>query len=73
MLHVIHIMKVIGGYILPLTFSLKVGNNDTCKWFFFFFFFFFFTFNFLFKLLFVEYDGHVCFVSGSLKFLKGLF
>ena len=32
MTHVIHIMEVISGYILPLTSSLKVINNDTCKW-----------------------------------------
>jgi hypothetical protein len=32
MIHVIHIMEVIGGYILPLTSSMKVGNNDTYKW-----------------------------------------
>jgi hypothetical protein len=25
-------MEVIGGYILPLTSSMKVVNNDTCKW-----------------------------------------
>ena len=25
-------MKVIGGYILLLTSSMKVENNDTCKW-----------------------------------------
>ena len=25
-------MNVIGGYILPLTSSMEVGNNDTCKW-----------------------------------------
>jgi hypothetical protein len=32
MTHVIHIMEVIGGYILPLTFSMKIVNNDICKW-----------------------------------------
>ena len=32
MTHVIYIMEVIGGYILPLTSSLKVRNNDTCKY-----------------------------------------
>ena len=32
MTHVIYIMEVISGYILPLTSSMKVGNNDTCKW-----------------------------------------
>ena len=32
MTHVIHIMEVIGGYILSLTSFMKVGNNDTCKW-----------------------------------------
>ena len=32
MTHVIHIIEVIGGYILLLTSSKKVGNNDTCKW-----------------------------------------
>jgi hypothetical protein len=32
MTHVIHIMKVIGGYILQLTSSIKVVNNDTYKW-----------------------------------------
>jgi hypothetical protein len=30
--HVIHIMEVISGYILPLTSSMKVVNNNTCKW-----------------------------------------
>jgi hypothetical protein len=25
-------MEVIGGYIIPLTSSMKVVNNDTCKW-----------------------------------------
>ena len=24
-------MEVIGDYILSLTFSMKIGNNDTCK------------------------------------------
>ena len=32
MTHVIYIVKVIGGYILPLLSYMKVGNNDTCKW-----------------------------------------
>ena len=32
MTHVIHIMEVIGGYILSITSSMKVGNNDTCKY-----------------------------------------
>ncbi len=32
MTHIIHIMEVIVGYILLLTFSMKVGNNDTYKW-----------------------------------------
>jgi hypothetical protein len=32
MTYVIHIMEVIVGYILPLTFSMKVENNDTYKW-----------------------------------------
>jgi hypothetical protein len=31
MTHVIHIMEIIGGYILPLTTSMKVVNNDTYK------------------------------------------
>ena len=31
MTYVIHIMEVIGGYIVPLTSSMKVGNNDTFK------------------------------------------
>ena len=31
MTHVIHIIEVIGDYSLPLTSSMKVGNNDTCK------------------------------------------
>jgi hypothetical protein len=25
-------MEIIGRYILPLTYSKKVGNNDTYKW-----------------------------------------
>jgi hypothetical protein len=32
MTHVIHIMEVIGGYIQPLTSSMKLVNNDTYKW-----------------------------------------
>jgi hypothetical protein len=32
MTHVIHIMEVIGGYILPLTFSMKLVDYDICKW-----------------------------------------
>ena len=32
MTHVIHIMEVVGGYILSLTSSMKVVNNDTYKW-----------------------------------------
>ena len=32
MTHIIYIIEVIGGYILPLTSSMKVGNNDICKW-----------------------------------------
>ena len=32
MTYVIYIMEFIGGYILPLTFPMKIGNNDTCKW-----------------------------------------
>ena len=32
MTHIIHIMEVIGGYILQLTSFLKAGNYDTCKW-----------------------------------------
>ena len=32
MTYVIYIIEVIGGYILPLTSSMKVENNDTCKW-----------------------------------------
>jgi hypothetical protein len=32
MTHAIHIIEVIGGYILPLTSYMKVVNNDTYKW-----------------------------------------
>ena len=32
MTHVIHFMEVIGGYILLLTSSIKIVNNNTCKW-----------------------------------------
>ena len=32
MTHVIHIMEVIDGYILPLTSSMKLVDYDTCKW-----------------------------------------
>jgi hypothetical protein len=31
MTHVIHIIEVIGSYILPLISTMKVGNNDICK------------------------------------------
>ena len=32
MTYVIYIIEFIGGYILPLTSSMKVENNDIYKW-----------------------------------------
>ena len=32
MTHIIHIMKMIDGYILSLTSFKKIENNDTGKW-----------------------------------------
>ena len=32
MTHVIHIIEVIGSYILPLISTMKVENNDIYKW-----------------------------------------